>query len=140
MIKKYLDTTAFTYAILYDDEKADRCKDLMKKVAKGFVLGFTSVITWDEVVYTVKKTLGKEIALEEGKKFLNFPNLRSIKLDKNILQRAQELIQEYSLDPRDAIHVATAILNDIKEIISDDSDFDSVEEIKRIKLEEVNQL
>lgn len=138
MTKKYLDTTAFTYAILYDDEKAIKCKSFMKKVAKGIVVGFTSVITWDEVVYTIKKTLGKEIASEESRKFLNFPNLRLIKLDKNILQKAHELIQKYSLNPRDAIHISTAIISDIQDIISDDNDFDNIEEIRRIRLEEVD--
>lgn len=134
MMKKYLDTTVFTYAILYNDDKSHHCKELVKSIAKGNIIGFTSVITWDEVVYTVKKTLGKGISKEEGKKFLNLPNLVILRLDKTVLTKAQELIENYSLDPRDAIHVATALIHGADEIISDDADFDVVKEIKRIPL------
>jgi|SRR3989344_1325045 len=139
MMKRYLDTTVFTYGILYDDKKAIKCKEFMKKVARKEILGISSVITWDEVFYTVKKTLGKEVALEEGKRFLELPGLILVKLDVNILQKAMELIEKYFIDPRDAIHAATALVNGINEIISDDSDFDKIKELKRIPLEDIDR-
>ena len=139
-MKRYLDTTVFTYAVLYEDDKALNCKNLVKDIANGLVGGFTSTITWDEVVYTVKKTLGKELSKEEGKKFLRLPKLNIIKLDIAILSKAQELIEKYSIDPRDAIHAATALVNGINEIISDDGDFDAIKEIKRISLEDIKKI
>ncbi len=135
MKKKYLDTTVFTYAALYADSKSNNCKNLLIKIGKNQVEGFTSLITWDELIYIVKKTLGREISIEEGEKFLKLPNLKFIDLNIKIIQKAQELITTYSLNPRDAIHAATAIVNNIAEIISDDSDFDVIKEIKRIPLE-----
>ncbi len=74
----------------------------------------------------------------EGKRFLGLPGLNFIKLDRKIIDKAQDLITNYSINPRDAIHAATAIINNISEIISDDSDFDVIKEIKRIPLEKVN--
>jgi predicted nucleic acid-binding protein len=41
------------------------------------------------------------------------------------------------LKPRDAIHSACAIRNGTKETVSDDPDFDPLEELKRIRLEEL---
>ena len=41
------------------------------------------------------------------------------------------------MKPKDAIHSACAIKNGIKEIISDDPDFDTLKEAKRILLEEL---
>ena len=140
MTKRYLDTTVFTYGILYDDEKARKSKEFVKQIAKKIFLGISSTITWDEVFYTVKKTLGKEIAIEEGKKFLELPNLLLLKLDKDILLKAQELTEKYSIDPRDAIHAATAIIHNAIEIVSDDSDFDKIKEIKRIPLEKCTDI
>ena len=40
-----------------------------------------------------------------------------------------------NLKPRDAIHLATAKSMKCKAIISDDSDFEKIEGIKRIKLD-----
>ena len=57
--------------------------------------------------------------------------------NKSILFKAQQLIEEYNLKPRDAIHAATALVNGINEIISDDSDFDKIKEIRRIPLEKL---
>ena len=49
-------------------------------------------------------------------------------------KKNEEIIEKYNLKPRDAIHVASALTNNIKEIVSDDPDFDKVKEIKRKKL------
>tara|TARA_Y100000310_G_scaffold325511_1_gene389090 strand:+ start:909 stop:1436 length:528 start_codon:yes stop_codon:yes gene_type:complete len=100
-------------------------------INKNFT-GITSVLTWDEVVHTIWKKRGKEIAVSEGEKFFNLPNLILVDTNKNVVMNAQKLITKYGLKPRDAIHAATAILHECSEIISDDSDFDKVKELKRI--------
>lgn len=131
MIKKYLDSNLFLFGILYEDKSA---KDIMQQVITKEFIAITSVLTWDEVVYTLKKLLGKEIALYEGRKLLNFPHLQFIDADKRIVSNAQSLIEKYNINPRDAIHAATAIINNANEIISDDRDFDIITEIKRTKI------
>ena len=40
------------------------------------------------------------------------------------MRSAAELMKEYNLDYEDAIHLATALRNKVKEIISNDGDFD----------------
>src|SRR3989344_1985636 len=74
------------------------------------------------------------IKKEENEKFLKFPNLSFIELNQSVANKAQEMISKYNLGPRDAFHIASALSKDVKEIISDDSDFDKVNEIKRIKV------
>lgn len=139
MMKKYLDTNVFLYPILYEDEKADICKEILKKVVNKELTAYTSVLCWDEFVYTIRKEKGKEIAEQGGEKFLQFPNLVFLDANKIILFKAQEIIKNYNLKPRDAIHLATALINGINEIISDDPDFDKIKEINRIKLEEFSK-
>ncbi|MEK6973865.1 MAG: type II toxin-antitoxin system VapC family toxin [Nanoarchaeota archaeon] len=45
-----------------------------------------------------------------------------------------DFIEKYGLKPRDAFHLAIMENFNIKEIVSDDSDFDKIKGIKRIKL------
>ncbi|MBS3081785.1 type II toxin-antitoxin system VapC family toxin [Candidatus Pacearchaeota archaeon] len=131
---KYIDTNIFINAILYDDEKAERCKEILKKIIEEKIMGCTSFLSWDELVHIIKKNKDRNIAIIEGEKFLKFPNLSFIELNQSVANKAQEMISKYNLGPRDAFHIASALSKDVKEIISDDSDFDKVNEIKRIKV------
>lgn len=130
----YLDSNIFIYAINNDDSNGETCRKILTDVALDRIKAFTSCLTWDEIVHIVKKEKNREISIIEGNKFLSFPNLIILKIDKSVISFAQRLIINYSLDPRDAIHVATALSNNIHQIISDDKDFDKIKEIKRIKI------
>ena len=84
-----------------------------------------------------KENFRQKIAIVEGEKFLEFPNLKILSIDEKIIREVQKIAERYGVKPRDAIHASCAIKNNIKEIISDDPDFDKIKEIKRIKLEKV---
>ena len=134
MKKTYIDANIFLNAILYDDEKSNICKQILTQIITKEIQGFTSLLTWDEVVYGVKKLRGQEIAIKEGNKFLKMPNLNFLNIGKEVIIKSQELINAYNIDPRDSIHLSSMLINDIQELASDDSDFDKIKEIKRIKL------
>ena len=136
MMKRYLDSNVFLYPLLYGGDKAKGAIEILRGFLDKEFIAYTSLLTWDEFVYVLRKEKGKDIAGEESKKFLNLPNLVFLDVKRDILFKAQELISEHNLRPRDAIHAASAILNGINEIISDDEDFDRLKELKRVKLEE----
>ena len=129
MNKKYIDANVFIQGIIRDDKRA---KDVIFKVANNDFTGVTSVLSWDEIVFVVRKFLGADVAKEEGNKFFKLPNFEYIDAKKDIILKAQKLVEKYDLKPRDAIHCATAIHLGIKEIISEDNDFDKVSELTRI--------
>lgn len=129
MDKKYLDASVFIQGILREDNKS---KEVILKIANNEFMGVTSVLSWDEIVYVVQKFLGREIALREGNKLFNLPNIEFIDAKKDVIIGAGKLMDKYNINPRDAIHCATALKLNIKEIISEDSDFDKVKELKRI--------
>ncbi len=67
-----------------------------------------------------------------GREFINFPSLRFVAVDDEIIRRSQAIREKYKLKPRDSIHLSCAIKRNISEIISDDTDLDGIKEIKRI--------
>lgn len=130
----YIDANIFIQAVVRNDKS---CILVLEKIIKGEFIGFTSVLSWDELVHIVRKFIGKDIAMTEGKKFLQFPNLIFVDAKKEIIIKAQKLTEKYNLRPRDAIHVATAMYSNTASIISEDGDFDKVKELKRIVPKEI---
>ncbi len=133
----YIDSNIFVYPVLYSQETDVRVKkaaEILRNIASGELLAFTSSLTWDEVVWTIRKFLGKSESINQGQKLLNFVNLQFISVDENIIAQAQMLMCNYDLKPRDSIHVASAIDRKLKTFISDDQDFDVVKAIKRTPL------
>lgn len=93
----------------------------------------TSSITWDEVVWIVRKLFDVNVSIHQGRIFLSFPNIRLLTIKRATILKAQEIVEKHRLTPRDAIHAATAIENNINTIVSYDKDFDNLDTVKRIE-------
>ena len=104
---------------------------LLRKVSDGQEDAGSCALTFDELVWVVGKHRSREDALAAGKSFLALPNLRVFGVNQDSLFSAASLMERYPLDPRDAIHASTAILNGCSVIISSDRHFDRLAEIKR---------
>jgi len=113
--------------------EAKESKDLLLTIALGKIEAYTSSITWDEIAWVVRKLFGIDLSLNEGKRFLSFPNLRLLGIKRTTVLKAQEIVEKYKLRPRDAVHVAAALENKITTIVSYDKDFDLIKEIERIE-------
>ncbi|MFG1545322.1 MAG: type II toxin-antitoxin system VapC family toxin [Thermoplasmataceae archaeon] len=131
----YIDSNVFLYPVLYGDLKeSERAREILSQIERKDIQAYTSTLTWDEVSYVIERTLGKTDAIEIGKKFLNFPFLRFIAVDDEVIRRSQALREKYNLKPRDSIHLSCAIERNIFKIITDDADFDEIKEIQRIPI------
>jgi len=129
----YVDSNVFLYASLYGSEveEALRSREFLLRVAKGEVRASTSVLTWDEVVWVVRKVEGGGASSKIGSLLLRFPNLRILAVKRSTIEMAQELMEKYGLRPRDSIHAASALENGISRVISFDRHFDLVEGLTR---------
>ena len=128
----YLDTNIFVYPHTGDDAASKACIKLLESAMSEKITACTSVLTWDEFQHALKKKFqDRKKAVELSRDFLSMPNITFFDTNKEIIEKAQKLTEKYNIAPRDAIHAATAITNGIKEIISDDPDFDKITEIKR---------
>jgi uncharacterized protein len=132
----YADANVFILPVIYGDSgRGKAATRILRKMENGEFSTYTSTLTWDEVVWVVRKTLGKGDSVEAGRKLIQFPNLRFVEVDEAVITKGQSLIEKYQLKPRDAIHCSSAISKGISSIISDDPDFDIVQELKRVPLE-----
>lgn len=141
-IVAYLDANVFIFAAAIEEStepKAAQAKRILQKIAEGQFPASTSVLTWDEIIWACRASMPLEEAVEKGEIVLNLPNLNAKDATVPILKKASELAIKCLLRPRDAIHAATAILHGEREIITDDSDFDKVKELKRVSLAEANR-
>jgi uncharacterized protein len=127
----YIDTNIFVYAALNTEEYGNKAASLLQRIANGEEQAITSVLTFDETVWAVKKNRGIEKALEVGRALLNFPNLELIAATRETASLALQVIKECGLNPRDALHAATAIAEKVDFIVSTDAHFDKVPKLKR---------
>ena len=137
----YVDANIFIFASVYpeNDIKFKMAKKLLYMISENKVDALTSCLTWDELIWIVRKIAGYDIAKIEGSKMLDIPNLSFIDVNEKILREAQKIIENHNLKPRDAIHAASALTSNA-EIISNDPDFDVIKELKRVKVEEFDKL
>lgn len=128
---KYIDSNLFIYAALSTDKRGQEARNFMKGIRKGGERAVTSSLTFDEVFWKVQKEKDFESALKIGKSFLEMENLIFVEVGDSVLWRSYNLIKKYRLDPRDSIHLACALEKGATVIVSEDTDFDEVEEVER---------
>ncbi|MDO8428787.1 MAG: type II toxin-antitoxin system VapC family toxin [Candidatus Diapherotrites archaeon] len=138
-MKVYLDANVFICAAISSPELRTQAVAIIQAVQEEKVEALTSILTWDEVVYVIKKLDTTSAAIEAGFAFLNFSQLQIVNATKNTGLEALEAIREHKLLPRDAIHYATMKIENITEIVSEDSDFDKIKTIKRYSIKEFSE-
>ncbi len=127
----YIDANVFIFAALSAEEEGSKAVALLTEIQQGNERAITSALTFDEVFWEVKKNRGMDKALEIVEAMLNFPNLEIVPADRTIVFSALQIIREYNLAPRDAIHAATAILEKAGFVVSTDVHFDKIKELRR---------
>ena len=126
----YLDANVFIYAAINTEEIGEKARNLLQKIQQGQEQAATSVLTFDEVFWSIKKRK-PELAQETSYALLNFPNLEIISADRKLALSALKIINEYNLAPRDALHAASAIASKADCFVSMDVHFDKIKELTR---------
>ena len=132
----YIDSNVFIFAALNNEELGNSAKLILEKVENRSIEASTSSLTFDEVVWIVKKNRSFEDAVSIGDAFLGMEGLHLIDVNQDLLALAISIMKKYKTDPRDSIHEATAITQKAAVVISEESDFDKITEIKKIGIRE----
>lgn len=127
----YLDANVLVYAALNQGDIGKRARLLIREIQQGKLHAASSALTFDELVWAVKRYRSLEDAVTAGEAFLNMPGLKLVGVNGDLLSLALELMKRYKLDPRDSIHAASAISENAEIIISADEDFDRIKEFRR---------
>ncbi|HME51802.1 MAG TPA: type II toxin-antitoxin system VapC family toxin [Candidatus Lokiarchaeia archaeon] len=121
---EYVDANVFLNAILYDpgeNPEARHSVDFLETIKQDKVRAITSLLTWDEFVWVVRKEFGLETARNKGREFLSFPHLKFIEVTITLIARSQDILDQYRVKPRDAIHLATALASSASTFVTLDS-------------------
>lgn len=128
----FLDSNLIMYSIGSPHPLRGPCKKVLEKIKSQEILGVTNTEVLQEILYRYfsieRRTLG-EIAYQSMTELCMdiFP------VSVADTDKALEILKKvHAITPRDAVHAATMMNRGVKEIISTDSHFDLIPEIKRI--------
>jgi predicted nucleic acid-binding protein len=127
----YIDSNVFIFAATDKDKKGKNCRRIIEMINEKKIVCAASYLVIDEVIWILKKHVGKKDSIKITKVMLSLP-IRWIELDKSIVLKMIDILEKTNLDPRDATHLASMIHLGLSSIISEDTDFDKIDKIERI--------
>ena len=117
-----------------EDERANECDDFFNRIDKNKIDSVTS----DFIIYTcLLQIQNKTRSPEKMSDFMTFlTNLETLEILKPThvtIEKTIKFMKKYKLDFDDALVVACMVENDVDILVSFDTDFNQVKEIKRIE-------
>ena len=107
--RRYWDSAVFLAWLKNEGGKADQCTGVIRLAEQGKVTIITSALTLAEVIKLKGKTkISKKDEITVTKFFENdYIAVRSV--DRIIAESARHLVWANNIDPKDSIHIATAL-------------------------------
>ena len=130
----YIDANIFILAVTNSDVLGENSRKFLKNLQKEKAA--TSTLTFDEIVWKVLQIKGFDAAIAVAKNLIKMENLTWLDVNVSVLSKSVDLMASYGLFPRDSIHAACALNNNIFTIISEDKDFDEIKDLKRKSIKE----
>ncbi len=130
----YLDANFFILYNFDQTRKGEHARGIQASIIAGQE-AVTSSLALDEVMWVLIKNKRVKFLRETIEDIYAVPYLDIREVGGSIPLDALDIIEKYGLKPRDAFHAAVMKDLALSEIVSDDSDFDRVEWIRRVKLE-----
>ena len=131
----YFDSNIFIFAAIDRGKLGKSCRDIMKLIDNQGISAAASYTVVDEVLWVLKKNIGKADAIKITKAMLSMP-IRWIEVNEPVILGTLEIFERSKLDPRDSIHISSMKNMGLTTIVSEDKDFDGVAGIERISASE----
>ncbi|MDI6721208.1 MAG: type II toxin-antitoxin system VapC family toxin [Candidatus Aenigmarchaeota archaeon] len=132
----FIDANIFLELAL-EDKRSGECEEFFSRLWKKLIEGMTS----DFVIYTCLIQIENKSNIKDMKNFLIFAdNMEGLTIHSPTYQTvyaAFDIMENHKLDFDDALVVAVMRALSIKELVSFDSHFDRIREIKRIEPKDI---
>ncbi len=127
----YIDSNIFIFAATDKGKLGQNCREIIGLITEQKITCASSFLVVDEVIWILKKDVGKDCGIKITKAMLSMP-IKWISIDKSVIIRMMDTYEKTTLDPRDAIHLSSMKEVGLSVIVSEDDDFDKVDGIERI--------
>jgi predicted nucleic acid-binding protein len=130
-MRVYLDTNVLVYAVGIDSPHREPCRDVLRAVAEGRLIGETSVYTIQEFVRQRVRRGDKQATARARHVGDLCADLHPV--DDAVIRQAIDLVERHAgFDIGDAVHLATALTHGVTTVLSADGGLDRVDGIERI--------
>lgn len=123
-----LDTSVFIYHFEKHPVFSPLTQELLSSIETGVRKGITSSITLMEIIVKPLSLGRNNIARKYEALLMNFPNLKVVDLDRDVIRQAARLRVEYRLRPPDALQVSACLLHGAEAFITNDHQLDRLKE------------
>ena len=105
----YWDSVCFLGFLKKEQGKVAKCREVLDRAERGEVLIVTSVLTLTEVLWIRNKPRVPKADAEQVRDFFESSYIFAVDVSREIAEEAREIVWNFDIRPKDAIHVATAI-------------------------------
>jgi predicted nucleic acid-binding protein len=114
--RRYWDSDCFIAWLGNEAGKVDDCRGVIKAAERGELTIVTSSLTIAEVVKLKRHSPVPRSDAETVRKFFRQPYIVIRELDRFLAESAQEMVWDYGVNPKDAVHVATALRAGVEQL------------------------
>jgi hypothetical protein len=108
---RYWDSCAFLGWLKKEEDKKEGCGAVIRAAQAGEVIIVTSSLTIAEVLHTKGKDRIPASSQEAVERFFKHNWVATRGLDRATAEFARRLVWAYNIEPKDAVHVATALVS-----------------------------
>ena len=113
---RYWDSVTFLGWLAAEPDKVAECRPVIEAAEGGSIVLVTSALTLTEVLW-LKGHGEQKLSAHHAKKIADFFRHQWIvvrEVDRFIAEAAREVVWTHNIKPKDAIHVATALHQDVE--------------------------
>lgn len=131
----YIDANVLVMSVLDGTRKGSEARMCLRLIDEGAVEALTSALTLDEFMWGLIKANRRDLITNTLYRLYE-SRIKILPVSSQAPLKACSVMDQFGLDPRDAIHAAVMRENHLTEIISEDKHFDKIAWVKRYSIAE----